>query len=82
MAAGNRSAKQGQPGSIPIEDRLQTFVQLGIDADEAVFSPAPEKSYAAREWFEDPEWISEICNALPFKELYRFLSFIGLVILT
>ena len=72
MAAGNRSAKLGQPGLIPIKERLQTFSQLGIDASTAVFSPPPEASYTAREWYEDPEWISEICNALPFKELFRF----------
>ena len=29
------------------------------------------QSFPEREWFEDPEWISEICRSLHFRELFR-----------
>ena len=39
---------------------------------DSVSLPSPEEPYPPREWFEDPEWIHEICNCLSFKELFRF----------
>ena len=28
--------------------------------------------YARRPWFEDPEWVEDLCESLPYSEVFRF----------
>ena len=35
-------------------------------------SAADDSEDSSRPWFEDPEWISEICRSLRFRERFRY----------
>lgn len=74
MASGLARALRGQLDRIPDEVRIRSLLESGFAA-ESNDSPARsfEPSYAPRQWFEDPEWIGELCDSLEFKELFRFV---------
>ena len=71
MASGLIAAKNGAIKSIPAEKRLSSFKEVGIEVVAAI-AVTPEPSFKPRQWFEDPEWITELCDSLPFKEMFRF----------
>ena len=72
MASGLDAALRGRVDRIPDFVRIRSLSEVNIIAEldmplrstEAVFEPRP--------WFEDPEWIGELCESLDFKELFRF----------
>ena len=72
MASGLIAAQNGAIKNIPAEKRLASFQEVGIQGVEAAIAISPEPSFRPRQWFEDPEWITELCDSLPFKEMYRF----------
>lgn len=40
---------------------------------EVCFEGAPSSEGASlRQWREDPEWVEDICESIPFRELFRF----------
>lgn len=72
FALGSKAAATQPPGTIPAEVVRKTCIELGIDYNTCVPSVSPEPSYSARQWFEDPEWIDELCQSLQFREVFRF----------
>ena len=72
-ASGSVAASRGEVPRLAVEHRLNTARFLALD--EAAFAPmaAPDSEpYPARPWHEDPEWISELCQSLKFRELFRY----------
>lgn len=71
MASGLVRAKQGQAGVISDEVRTRSLAEVGLSCEPSVSFPVENRA-AFREWFEDPEWIRELCNSLPFTEVFRY----------
>ena len=71
MASGLVRAKQGKAGVISDAVRLRSLEEVGIACEASVSFPVENRA-PYREWFEDPEWIQELCNSLPFKEVFRY----------
>ena len=73
MASGSVASARGHTEKMPLCARERTARWLGLDplhlppALEPGLEPFPE-----REWFEDPEWVSELCRSLPFREVFRY----------
>jgi hypothetical protein len=72
MASGLSLALKGSAGSIPLQHRLASLREVGFSDEDLVPSPNTEPPFANRAWFEGPEWITELCDCLPFKELFRY----------
>ncbi len=72
MASGLLAAKQGNVGRIPPEAHLRTLQELDVDpsSNYAVIPTGPQ--YPFRAPHEDPEWIGELCDSLPFRECFRY----------
>ena len=72
LAAGSVSARRGGPSSLPTAALQQTADRLGLGlVFDPVFDPSLE-TYPPRDWHEDPEWISELCRSLRFREKFRY----------
>ena len=73
LGSGSVAASRGHVPRVPSAVRIASARALGLSEQHDVFKQlsvceeAPE-----RQWFEDPEWIGEVCKALPFKELFRY----------
>ena len=73
MASGAAAAKHGSVGSISLASRIRSFKELNMDPSFLEsFSLVPAEPFPKRKWHEDPEWISELCNSLFFKECFRY----------
>ena len=73
MASGSIAAAAGVVPRVPVAARLETSRFLGLDPNTLSPLPAPDtQPFPARMWHEDPQWISEICQSLPFRELFRY----------
>ncbi len=73
MAAGSRAAHSGHVGHIAASVRDRSFREVDEDFVSADAPwPQEEGLYPDRPWFQDPEWIEEICDSLKFSELFRF----------
>ena len=73
MASGSLAASRGHITPMPASARERTVRWLGLDSFQlAPLVEAGLESFPEREWFEDPEWISELCRSLPFRELFRY----------
>ena len=73
MASGLDRASRGQIDRMPDGVRIRSLLEVGLMTDdEHVLSHVPESPFAPRPWFEDPEWIGELCDSLSFRELFRF----------
>lgn len=72
MAAGAARSKPASPGPMPASASASTLAELGLSSEDILPAPVPEVAYPPRPWFEDPEWITELCECLDFKEMYRF----------
>ena len=73
MASGSLAASRGHTPLMPMKAREHTARWLRLDA--AHLPPVVEaglQPFEDREWFEDPEWVSELCRSLVFKELFRY----------
>lgn len=71
MAAGLLDAKAGRCDRFTQAQHERTLAEVGLQGLSFAAPPvvvAPE----ARAWHEDPEWISELCNSLQFKEAFRY----------
>ena len=73
MASGAVAAKHGSIGSISVSSCIRSFKEIGMDPSfvESI-SSVPAEPFPRRKWHEDPEWISELCNSLSFKECFRY----------
>ena len=67
MAAGSAQAKRGQSPVLPLSQRFSTLETLRTSG--LGFSGLEVE---AREFFDDPEWIGELAESLPFRELLRY----------
>ena len=72
MASGSLASKQGCPLNIPLEIRIRSLQELSLPSDQITPQRCTEESYPARPWYEDPEWIGELSDSLPFHELFRY----------
>ena len=73
LASGSLAASRGHTERMPLSARIRTARWLGLDSTH--LPPAHEaglQTFPEREWLEDPEWISEICRSLHFRELFRY----------
>ena len=71
MAVGLLEAKAGKMASIPRSKHLETLAEVGLQGESFVDAPV-EVQVSSRPWHEDPEWISELCTSLPFREVFRY----------
>ena len=73
LVSGSLGAKFGHCGTIDQRHREATARTLDVPGP-AGFELEPEDSepFADRAWHEDPEWISEICQALHFKLKFKY----------
>ena len=73
MAQGSVAAKiEGNP-VIPHHHRLLSYFRVGLSGDPSDnLSPSVDEFACSRDWFEDPEWISELADSLPFRTLFKY----------
>ena len=72
MASGSIAASRGNVERIPEALRLEAYREVGLIAEDSVLPFSAEDCYPPRQWFEDPEWISELRCSLPFREMFRY----------
>ena len=72
MASGLSNAVQGNVSSIPFSHRIRSMKEVGLDTDHLTPLRSTEPLYPDRPWHENPEWVTELCDSLPFKELFRY----------
>ena len=72
MAAGAARSKRESCGRMPVAAVEATLAELCMDPHELVPSVSPEPAFPQRPWYEDPEWIGELCDCLSFRESFRF----------
>lgn len=71
MAAGHQQARNDSIAVVPTRVHLQSLARVGIKPDMPS-SIAREPLAASRPFHEDPEWVEELADSLPFKELCRY----------
>ena len=72
MAVGLCAAQAGHLSRIPlwVHERSAEEVRTSwIDLDPSF---RLEPSFEFRPWHENPEWVSDLCNSLPFREKFRY----------
>lgn len=72
MASGSLAARKKPAGRISFEKRLESFKLVNLEDGYSIPWPSEEPPYAPREWHQDPEWITELCETLPFPEMFRY----------
>ena len=72
MASGAVAAKRGDAPSIPTEVRLRSLAEVQWPSDVPTVQLSAEALYPPREGFEDPEWVTELCDSLRFKLMFNF----------
>ena len=71
MAVGSSAAKRGCVSDMPLSAKFATLELLDPGLGLFSGSPSPEP-IAARAFHDDPDWVGELADSLPFKELLRF----------
>ena len=72
MASGLKSAISDGVSCMPEFARKRSLEEVNLSLDDSCSIGLPEKLFEPRRWFEDPEWITEMCESLEFREMYRF----------
>lgn len=72
MAVGLCTAKAGQISPIPWWVRERSALEVRTEWIDLDPSFRTEPSYEFRPWHENPEWVSDLCNSLPFREKFRY----------
>ena len=72
MASGAARSRLQSMGPIPSAARESTLTELNLSSDDLCVLPMNEPVFGPRPWFEDPEWITELCECLHFSEVFRF----------
>ena len=73
MAQGSVAAKISGSPIIPFQARVLSCHKLGVLVPPTFSELVCLDDVAARRsWFEDPEWISELADSLPFKLLFKY----------
>ena len=73
MASGSLAQKNGQSQRIPISKQLSSLAEVGLETETPSILPSTEPVFPPKPWYEDPEWIKELIDSLPFKESFRFI---------
>eukprot|EP00438_Fugacium_kawagutii_P009652 Skav215001 [mRNA] locus=scaffold508:1001281:1007076:- [translate_table: standard] len=73
MAQGSAAAKAEGSPCFSVQDRLLSYARVGLSGlpDDSL-GPSLDDECKPREWFEDPEWISELADSLPFRALFKY----------
>ena len=71
MASGAVKAKLGEVRPMPAFVRERSLAELGIAPSHSCVAPNAEEAYPARQWHDDPEWVSEIADSMPFREVFQ-----------
>lgn len=72
MASGAVKAKLGEVRPMPAFVRERSLAELGIAPSHSCVAPNAEEAYPARQWHDDPEWVSEIADSMPFREVFQY----------
>ncbi len=75
MAKGSRDAMISGPPVIPLASRLHSFARVESEpSDDLKLEPwvDEDSEWKPRNWFEDPEWIGELADSLPFRLLFKY----------
>ena len=72
MASGLIAAEQGNIGKIPHDVHVRTLQELNLDPSLAYASLPTDPEFPLRVPHEDPEWIGELCDCLPFRECFGY----------
>lgn len=72
MAVGLCAAKAGQITTIPSSVHERSALEARTDWIDLDPSFRTEPSFDFRPWHENPEWVSDLCNSLPFREKFRY----------
>ncbi|CAE7837262.1 unnamed protein product, partial [Symbiodinium necroappetens] len=69
LGAGSAAAARGYVPRMPWAAREYTAKRFNVDCGLNFLRQEPgDEPYAPREWHEDPEWISELCRSLRFRD--------------
>ena len=71
MASGHQQARSDTLTVVPVSAHIRSLNRVGVQP-EIPSSVARESLAAGRPFHEDPEWIEELSDCLPFKELCRY----------
>ncbi|CAJ1408064.1 unnamed protein product [Effrenium voratum] len=72
MAAGSLAAARGSAPVIPASKKLKGLAMARWTCEDGSVRNPPAFSPARRDWWDDPEWITELCESLDFHELFRY----------
>ena len=72
MASGSLAAKLGHLDPVPLEVRVRTRNEVDLPEFAGTLNLLPQEPFPVRDWWEDPEWVDELCESLAFKELFRY----------
>ena len=72
MASGSLAARQGSCDQIPVSKKLQSLQEVGLVDEDLSIPVSTEASFPLRSWYENPEWHSELCEFLNFREMFRY----------
>lgn len=72
MASGSVAAKRGARGVIPSFVHSRTLSELQMPAISTLTLVGPEPVFDTRQWWDDPEWVNELCECLDFREMFRY----------
>lgn len=72
MAVGSLQASKGHVDAMPLQAIHMTAQSLEIPLEDVSPVPPSEVPFPNRPWFEDPEWVGELCESLLFREVFRF----------
>ena len=71
IALGSVAHKNGSSLIIPISRKISTLQELCVLESSPSYLTG-DLQPSLREWHQDPEWIGEMADSLPFKELLRY----------
>ena len=72
MALGLHAVTTGFSEHMPESVRERSLAEVEVVDSSLGATLVHESLYPPREWFDDPEWISELINSCAFHESFRF----------
>ena len=74
MAVGSAAAKRGQVTSMPLSAKFSTLELLepGLGGLGGLDPNPRGEPFLPRAFHDDPDWVGELADSLPFRELLRF----------
>ena len=72
MASGAVASKRGEVPPIPWEVRARSLSEVGWPSEISAVELSAEPAFPPRPGHEDPEWVTELCDSLPFKLLFNY----------